>query len=167
MSDNIVLTGLMGCGKTSVGKALSRILKDYTFIDVDDVIVDIESSSISDIFSTKGEAYFREIEKNIIKELSDEEDLIIALGGGAFEAAETREVLSQTGIVFYLKANVETLYNRLKTDTTRPLLQSENPKETLKELLIKREPNYIKAEYTIEVDNKDINTIAEEILSII
>ena len=72
MSANIVLTGLMGAGKSTVGKALAKVLKDYTFIDVDDVIVDIEDMSIPDIFEKKSEAYFRKVEQNVIQELSED-----------------------------------------------------------------------------------------------
>ena len=147
MSPNIVLTGLMGAGKSTVGKALAKVLKDYTFIDSDDVIVDIEGMTIPEIFEKKGEPYFREVEKSIISELSEEEDLIIALGGGAFESEETRKNLENNCITIYLKSSVDRLLNRIKDDKNRPLLQCENPKGKLEELLEKREPNYLKADY--------------------
>lgn len=166
MSVNIVLTGLMGAGKSTVGKALAKVLKDYTFIDSDDVIVDIEGMTIPEIFEKKGESYFREVEKNIISELSEEEDLIIALGGGAFESEETRKNLENNCITIYLKSSVERLLNRIKDDKNRPLLQCENPKGKLEELLEKREPNYLKADYIIETGNKNIDEIVEEILEI-
>ena len=167
MSANIVLTGLMGAGKSTVGKALSKILKDYTFVDVDDVIVDIEGMSIPDIFEKKGEEYFRKIEKEVIQELSEEEDLIIALGGGAFEDKETRETLEENCKVIYLKSNVDRLFSRIKNDKNRPLLQCNDPKGKLEELLKLREPNYLKADYIIETGNKNIDEIVEEILEII
>lgn len=166
MGANIVLTGLMGAGKSTVGKALSKVLKDYTFVDVDEVIADIEGMPIPEIFEKKSEEYFRKIEKEIIQELSEEEDLIIALGGGAYEDENTREILGKTATVFYLKSSVERLYNRVKNDTNRPLLQCENPKGKLTELLEKREPNYLKADYIIETDNKTIDEIAEAITEI-
>ena len=127
MGANIVLTGLMGAGKSTVGKALSKILKDYTFVDVDSVIVDIEGMSITDIFEKKSEEYFRKIEKEIIQELSEEEDLIIALGGGAYEDKDTRETLKNCKVV-YLKSSVDRLLSRIKDDKTRPLLQCEDPR---------------------------------------
>lgn len=166
MSPNIVLTGLMGAGKSTVGKALAKVLKDYTFIDSDDVIVDIEGMTIPEIFEKKGEPYFREVEKSIISELSEEEDLIIALGGGAFESEETRKNLENNCITIYLKSSVDRLLNRIKDDKNRPLLQCENPKGKLEELLEKREPNYLKADYIIETGNKNIDEIVEEILEI-
>ena len=166
MSPNIVLTGLMGAGKSTVGKALAKVLKDYTFIDSDDVIVDIEGMTIPEIFEKKGEPYFREVEKSIISELSEEEDLIIALGGGAFESEDTRKNLENNCITIYLKSSVDRLLNRIKDDKNRPLLQCENPKGKLEELLEKREPNYLKADYIIETGNKNIDEIVEEILEI-
>ena len=165
MGVNIVLTGLMGCGKTTVGKVLKKILKDYTFIDIDDVIVDIEGMSIPEIFEKKGETYFREVEQNIIGELSEEEDLIIALGGGAFESGVNRKNLSENGMIFYLKASVDTLYNNVKGDTNRPLLNCDNPRGKLEELLKKREPNYMKADYVINTDGVDVDKLAEDILA--
>jgi len=167
MSANIILTGLMGAGKSTVGKALSKIFKDYTFVDVDDVIVDIEGMTIPEIFEKKSEKYFRQVEKQVIEELSEEEDLIIALGGGAFEDKETRILLEETGKVFYLKSSVERLFSRIKNDKNRPLLQCENPQEKLRELLKIREPNYLQAEFIIDTDDKEITEIADEIADII
>lgn len=167
MTANIVLTGMMGAGKSTIGQALSKILKDYTFIDVDNVIVDIEGMTISEIFEKKSEEYFRIIEKEIIQELSQEEDLIIALGGGAYENKETREILEENCKVIYLKSTVDRLFNRIKDDKNRPLLQCENPKSKLEELLKLREPNYLKAEYIIETDNKNIDEITKEIIEMV
>lgn len=164
MSANIVLTGLMGSGKTTVGKILSKQLKDYTLIDIDDVISDIEGMSIPEIFEKKSETYFREQEQKIIEELSEEEDLIISLGGGAFESEINRVNLSKNGLTFYLKAEVNTLYERIKGDVNRPLLQCDNPKGKLETLLAKRESNYLKADYIIETDNKNLDLIIDEIL---
>lgn len=164
MSVNIVLTGLMGGGKTTVGKMLVKQLKDYIFIDTDDVISGLEEMSIPEIFKTKSEAYFRELEKKIIEEFSQEDNLIISIGGGAFENEINRENLKQNGKVFYLKASVDTLYERIKGDTNRPLLQCENPRKKLEELLIKREENYLKSDYVIETDGKDIESIVESIM---
>ena len=167
MSANIILTGIMGCGKTSVGKAISKVLKDYTFVDVDDVIVDIEGMSITEIFEKKSEKYFRELEEKIIEELSEEEDLIISLGGGAFESEVNRKNLSENGTVFYLKASIDTLFERIKDDTSRPLLKCDNPRGKLKELLEKRESNYLKADYIIETDGLKVADIIEKIINII
>ena len=164
MSANIVLTGLMGGGKSTVGKLLAKQLAGYVFVDTDDVIVDLEGMSIPEIFEKKGEAYFREVEKNIIAEFSEEENLVIALGGGAFENEENRENLLNSGNVFYLKADVNTLFERIKGDTNRPLLQCDNPKGKLEELLSKREPNYLKAHHTIDTISMSLDEIIETIM---
>ncbi|MCR5265477.1 MAG: shikimate kinase [Cyanobacteria bacterium RUI128] len=165
MSANIVLTGLMGGGKSTVGKLLAKELTGYIFVDIDDVIVDLEGMTIPEIFEKKGEAYFREVEKNIIAEFSEEENLVIALGGGAFENEENRETLLNSGIVFYLRAGVDTLYERIKGDTNRPLLQCDNPKGKLEELLKKREPNYLKAHHAIDTDKMSLDKIIETIIN--
>ena len=166
MSANIVLTGLMGAGKSTVGKSLSKVLKDYTFVDIDDVIVDIEGMSVPEIFEQKSESYFRKIEKEVISELAEEEGLIIALGGGAYEDKETREKLEISGKVFYLKSSVDRLLSRIKNDKNRPLLQCENPRSRLEELLKKREINYLKADYIIETDNKNTDDIVDNIIEL-
>lgn len=165
MSANIVLTGLMGGGKSTVGKLLAKELAGYIFVDTDDVIVDLEGMTIPEIFEKKGEAYFREVEKNIIAEFSQEENLVIALGGGAFENEENRENLLNSGVVFYLKAGVDTLYERIKGDTNRPLLQCDNPRGKLEELLKKREPNYLKAHHIIDTDKMSPDNIIETIIN--
>lgn len=164
MSVNIVLTGLMGCGKSTVGKLISKELKDYIYVDTDDIIVGIEEMSISDIFAQKTEAYFRELEEKVIEELSQEENLIISLGGGAYESKKNRENLSKTGMVFYLKASTDTLYDRIKEDTTRPLLKCDNPKSKLEELLKKREPNYLKSDFVIDTDKKTLKEVVDDII---
>ena len=166
MSANIVLTGLMGCGKSTVGKLLSKKMSGYIFVDLDEVIVDLENMTIPEIFDKKGEAYFRELESQLIEEFSEEEGIILALGGGAFESEQNRDNLLETGCVIYLKASPETLYERVKSDKNRPLLFCDNPKEKLKELLKIREPNYLKANYIIETDNKNPDEIVDEILNL-
>ena len=164
MSVNIVLTGLMGSGKTTVGKLLTKKIKGYTLVDVDDVLQDLEGITITEIFETKGEEYFRNLEKEVISELAQEENLIISLGGGAYEDSETRDNLAENGVVFYLKAGADTLYDRIKDDNSRPLLACEDPKSKLEELLTKREPNYLKSDYVIETDGLEPDDIAEEIV---
>ncbi len=166
MSVNIVLTGMMGCGKTTVGKALVKSLKDYIFVDLDEVIVDLEGISIPDIFDKKGEDYFRTLEEQLVEEFCEEENLILSLGGGAFESKKNREKLLNTGKVIYLKSSVDRLFERVKNDTNRPLLKCENPKGKLEKLLALREPNYLKSHYIVETDNKTIDEIANEILDL-
>ena len=161
MENNIVLIGLMGVGKSTIGKALANVL-NYNFIDIDEEIVKQENMSINDIFAKKSETYFRKLETQIIKKFAGQKNAVISLGGGAFEKAVNREVLLNSGKVFYLCADVDTLYERIKTDSSRPLLKCDNPRGKLEELLKTREPNYKKAHYTIDT-NKELNKIVEEI----
>ncbi|MEI7475043.1 MAG: shikimate kinase [bacterium] len=163
MAKNVVLIGLMGCGKSTVAAILSDKLK-MKFIDTDSLIVQKEERSINEIFAQSGEAYFREIETQLIKEVSADFDCIISTGGGIVERSGNLEYLKQNGIVFYLKTSVQTLYERLKNQSDRPLLKTENPYETLKGLLEKRENKYFLADITIETDNKNPDKIVGEII---
>lgn len=150
--NNIVLIGLMGAGKSTIGKALANNLK-YNFIDIDGEIVKSEKMSINDIFKLKSETYFRELETKTIEKFSQSDNAVISLGGGAFENEKNRTILLNSSKVFYLKASIDTLFERIKTDNSRPLLKCDDPKEKLKELLKKRESNYEKAHYIINAEN--------------
>ena len=141
--ENIILTGYMGCGKTTVGRNVAK-LKDYTFVDTDEMIVEQQHRSISEIFAMDGEQAFRDMETALLKQLIDEkrEHLVISTGGGMPLRTENRQLLSELGRVVYLKASSKTIYNRIKGDTTRPLLQCENPMKRIEEMIAEREPLY-------------------------
>lgn len=160
---NIVLIGLMGAGKTTTGKIISDLL-EFPLIDTDELIEKNAKTTINEIFETKGEQYFRELETNTIKELSKKNGVIISTGGGVVENLINLELLGKNGIIFYLEATPETLYERLKTDETRPLLKNENPLDTLKMLLAKRIRKYKLADYVINTDHSDFKKIADEII---
>ncbi len=161
---NIVLVGLMGAGKTTVGKVLAEKLQKE-FIDTDEVIVKTENKSINEIFTEKGEIYFRELEKNVIARVSQMSDKVISVGGGALENQENIFNLKKNGILFYLKADVDTLEKRLQNATDRPLLKNVPLKEKLAKLLEKREKNYLLSEKVINTNcEKLVETIAEEII---
>ena len=160
---NIVLTGLMGSGKTTVGNLFALEYPEYEFADSDEIIVETMNMSVSTIFEKYGEEKFRQIEKNVIFNLTDSEKNIISLGGGAFEDSETRKSLLDNAVVFYLKASVDTLYERIKDDDSRPLLMTENPKQKLEELLKIREPHYNEAHYIIDTDLLSPYNIVKEI----
>lgn len=161
MTNNIVLIGLMGAGKSTVGKALANVL-NRDFIDIDEEIVKQENMSINDIFDQKSEAYFRELETQVITKFCNRKNTVISLGGGAFEKGVNREILLKSSTVIYLYADANTLYERIKTDSSRPLLKCDDPRGKLNELLKKREPNYLKAHYTIDT-NKRLEEILENI----
>lgn len=164
MNVNIILIGLMGAGKTTVGKNLANVLDNYVFIDTDEAIERKENRKISEIFKEQSEDYFRQIETNTIRELVKTQNQIISIGGGGFEKEENRQLLLNSGKVFYLQADIDILYNRIKDDSTRPLLYCNNPKEKLEELLHKREKNYKKAHFIINTENKSMKEIIKEII---
>ena len=152
MGNNIILIGMPGCGKTTFGAKLAEILPDYIHIDLDSVIERTAGMKISDIFVKYSEDYFRKLEYDTIKSCCTGSNRIISTGGGAFENPDNRATFLKTGKVFYLKTNPDILYERLADDSSRPLLQKENPREILENMLKKREENYKKAHYTINTD---------------
>ena len=160
---NIILTGLMGSGKTSVSCYLSKIFPDFKLIETDSLIVKKEGVSINEIFEIKGENYFRQIERDLICSILKSENQIISLGGGSLENNFDFALAKKNSLIFYLKASIETLYERIKNSNDRPLLKCDNPKAKLKELLDIREKNYLKADYIIDVNNIDIETTAKKI----
>lgn len=162
MGKNIVLVGLMGAGKTTVGELLAKMY-GLVFVDIDKVIELDAGMSISKIFAAKGEEYFRKLESTMILTFSNKSDSIISTGGGAVENGENLKNLKKNGIIVYLKASPEKLFERIKGENNRPLLKNTDPIETLKNLLNKREKNYLKADIIIETDNKTKEEIAEEI----
>jgi len=160
---NIVLTGFMGTGKTEVGKLLAKKLS-YTFVDADTEIELQEKMPITEIFKRFGEPYFRDVESEVIKRLSKMERVVISTGGGAVLRNENVANLKRNGILICLQARPETIYERTKHDTSRPLLQVEDPLQRIKELLEIRRPYYEKADIMIETDNKTPEEVAQEII---
>lgn len=165
MSCNIILIGFMGCGKTSIGSVLACEL-GYSFIDSDEKIEEISQNSINQIFELYGEIYFRQLESSIIKNISKMDNQVIATGGGIIKSQINIYELKRNGIIIYLKASPEHIYNNLKDDDSRPLLQVDNKIHTIKVLLNEREVLYEKyADITVDVSNKDIETINQIIFN--
>ena len=145
----IIIVGLMGAGKTSVGKALAESM-EYDFVDSDDVIVERAGMSISDIFATHGEPHFRALERDVLSDLmQDQQPHVIGTGGGAFMNDKTREVNKTAGISIFLKADLEVLLERVGTGEGRPLLEAGNPREILAGLIERRYPVYAEADLTV------------------
>lgn len=163
---NIILTGFMGCGKTTVGIRLSYRLR-RAMEDTDKLIEKEEGRSISEIFQTDGEAFFRELETKCLKKLiRTAKNMIISVGGGLPVREENRLLLQQLGTVVYLRANAETIYERTKCDTSRPLLQGDDPQGKIRTLLAARADIYEQAaDIVIDVDNKGFDAILEEIIN--
>ncbi len=162
--DNIILIGFMGCGKTGVGIRLSYKLR-RTLIDTDKWIERKQNKSISEIFATEGEEVFRKMEKDCLFELLEKENgRIISTGGGLPTRVENHQFLKQLGRVYYLQVSPETVYERLKGDTTRPLLAGGDPMDKIRKLLEQRKPLYEAcADVIIDVNDKTFQEILEEI----
>ena len=163
----LVLYGMMGVGKTTVGRKIAELL-GYGWYDTDDLIVN-QYGQISEIFEYYGEQYFRRLETDIIKELFNRDGVIISTGGGLVLEKENAEFLKDKGIMVFLRANVETLTDRLKADTGRPLLQgsAENLQTKLSKLLEQRTPIYeLVSDFVVDVDGKTVEEIACEIIQI-
>jgi shikimate kinase len=146
---SIVLVGLMGAGKTSVGRRLAEKL-ELPFVDADQEIETAAGKSIPEIFADHGEPYFREGEKRVIARLLEGGPQVLATGGGAYMNAETREEIRNRGISVWLKADLMVLLKRVAKRDNRPLLNNKNPEEVMRQLINDRYPVYANADVTVE-----------------
>lgn len=160
---NIILVGLMGAGKTSVGKVLAKLLgKD--FVDSDHEIERATGVRIPVIFEIEGEAGFRAREHKMIAELLARHNILLATGGGAVLRADNRALLRAGGTVIYLRAPVKSLLRRTQRDRTRPLLQVPNPEAKLNALYSERDPLYREvAHLIVDTGNQSVRTLAGQI----
>lgn len=161
---NVVLCGMMGCGKSTVGKCLAK-QTGLVHVDTDEVIV-TQYGKIADIFATHGEEYFRTLETQTVKELSGQDGLVVSTGGGLVLRAENVSLLKEKGKIVFLRAKVDTLAARLQADTERPLLKSaESLRERLENLLEVRTPIYeCVADCIVDVDGQTPEEIAAKII---
>ena len=161
---NLILCGMMGCGKSTVGICLAK-LTGRSYYDTDSMIVE-RYGRIADIFEKYGEEYFRDLETEIVKELVQRDNLVIATGGGLMLKRENADLLKINGKIVFLRASVKTLCKRLQADTERPLLQNaDSLRERLETLLKNRAPVYEKAaDLIVDVDEKTPEQIALEII---
>jgi shikimate kinase len=160
----IFLVGLMGAGKTTLGKQLAKALK-LKFIDSDDEIEKRTGVTIATIFDIEGEAGFRDREAAVIDELTQRDGIVLATGGGAVLRDKNREHLKQRGTTVYLNATVEHLYSRTKRDRKRPLLQTADPKARLQELFDLRDPLYREvAEIVLSTGKQPVKTVLQQLL---
>ena len=160
----LVLVGMMGAGKSSVGKRLAQAL-DLPFKDADDEIERAAGLSIPDIFTLRGEAEFREGERRVIARLLDDPPHVLATGGGAFVNDSTRALVKQKAISIWLKADPEVLARRVGRKDNRPLLRGRDPRQVMTELLAAREGAYSEADFTIESDDGPHHRTVEAILA--
>jgi shikimate kinase len=144
----VALVGMMGAGKTAVGKAVAAQL-GVDFLDSDAEIEKAANMTIPEIFERDGEPFFREKESQVINRLLDSAPCVLSTGGGAFLAPRNREAMSAKGVSVWLDAEIDVLWARVKNKDTRPLLRTENPYETLKSIYTARVPIYRLADVTV------------------
>jgi len=161
----LVLVGMMGAGKSSVGKRLAHAL-DLPFKDADEEIERAAGLTIPDIFALRGEAEFREGERRVIARLLDEPSHVLATGGGAFVNPETRALVrTKNAVSIWLKADPEVLARRVGRKDNRPLLRGKDPRQALTELLAAREPAYSQADLIVESDDGPHHHTVDAILA--
>ena len=163
---NIYLVGFMATGKTAIGVELAKRL-NKEFFDLDDLIEQRENMAIVDIFKQKGEPYFRKIEKDMVKETSLRKDLVVGCGGGAIVDSENLSTLKESGLIICLKAEVDVILERSKGTPQRPLLNVEDPKQRIIDLLKKRELFYNQADYIVDTTDLKIKEVVDKILDIL
>src|SRR4051794_12777885 len=146
---SVALVGLMGAGKTSVGRRLALRL-GLPFRDADQEIEAAAGMPISDIFAAYGESYFRDGERRVIARLLQDGPQVLGTGGGAFMSPETRARIAEAGLSIWLKADLDTLMRRVRKRSNRPLLKTPDPEGTMRQLMSAREPIYALADLTVE-----------------
>lgn len=167
LKKTVVLVGMMGAGKTAVGRALAARL-GVPFLDSDAEIVKAANMSIAEIFERDGEPFFRRKESQVIERLLDEERGILSTGGGAYLAEGNRETISEKGVAVWLNADLELLWNRVKHKDTRPLLRTADPKATLTEIFEARVPVYALADLSVKADaGYSIEDMAEQVVDVL
>ena len=160
----VVIVGMMGAGKTAVGTALAR-QRGVAFRDSDEEIVRAASRSIAEIFERDGEAFFRAREAEVITRLLRGPPCVLSTGGGAFLAPANRQVIHDVGISVWLRADLDLLWQRVRHKTTRPLLRTPNPRETLRVLYEARLPHYAEADLIVDaVPELSVESMASRVL---
>ena len=162
---NIFLVGLMGSGKTTIGRALAKRL-NKRFVDADHEIEARTGASIPLIFEIEGEASFRQREADVIRDLTAQEGIVLATGGGAVLNENSRQLLKERGIVVYLRASVSSILQRTSHDRNRPLLQTADPKARIEELSQQRAPLYQEvAHIIVETGRPNVQSVVQNILA--
>ena len=161
---SLVLVGLMGCGKSSIGRRLATKLS-LPFIDADEEIENVAQKSISEIFADHGEAFFRDREAKVIARLLGNGPQILATGGGAFITPETRTKIRENGVSIWLRAELPVLMRRVGKRDSRPLLKGDDPEAVMRRLMAARYPIYAEADLTVESRDIPHDAIVAEILA--
>ena len=165
MKKNLVLTGMMGVGKSTVGKNLAQKLS-YNFVDIDRTIESKEGSTINLIFKNKSESYFRKLENEISLEKLKKKNTVVSLGGGAFLNKSIRREVKNTSVSFWLDVDVSELIKRLKKTKKRPLLYNKNLNVTVNKIYLERKKTYSEADYRIKCNFLGPDKIVDKILKL-
>ena len=165
MSKNLVLTGMMGVGKSTIGKSLAERLS-FSFVDIDKLIETKEGSSINLIFRNKSENYFRRLENIVSLEELKKSDSVISLGGGAFLNNAIRRAVKYSSVSFWLDVDINELTKRLNKTKRRPLLTGKNLRDNINKIYLERKKTYSEADYRIKCNFLDPETIVNKILKI-
>ena len=162
MFKNIILTGFMGVGKTSVG---TRLAKDmgFAFVDTDELIEADQKISITEIFSSFGEPYFRDVEERVIGQVLENGNQVVATGGGAVIRDGNRKAFRENGVTICLTAGPGVIYERIRHETHRPLMQVPDPTAKIRELLEARERFYRQADFIIDTSERSVDDVITEI----
>ena len=162
---NIFLVGMMGAGKTTLGRALAQRL-EMEFVDSDRLLVERTGVPVATIFEIEGEEGFRRRESATLAELAGRDGVVVATGGGAVLSAENREFMRAHGTVVYLRARVDSLWERTRHDASRPLLQTPDPRATLTEIMAERDPLYREAAHVIvDTGSQSASTLVTRVLA--
>lgn len=165
-SRNLILIGLMGAGKSAVGKIVASQL-GIPFVDTDHEIERVSRMAIPELFARYGEPEFRALETRVIKRLLRHGPRVVSTGGGAFINERTRRHLKKGGVSVWLRAELDVLWERVNRRDNRPLLKTENPKQTLADLMTARYPIYAEADLTVQSRDVRKEVVAQEILEAI
>jgi shikimate kinase len=161
---NLALIGFMGCGKSSVGHLVANRLQ-FAFVDTDLLIEEQTGLRVAEVFARRGETAFRELEQAVVGSLADRERTVIATGGGVGANADLLAALKQHALTVWLRASPETIWQRVRRQTHRPLLQVANPQERIRELLTVREPVYRQADVLIHAEDRRVSEVAEQVVN--
>tara|TARA_X000001036_G_scaffold49371_1_gene39428 strand:- start:152 stop:673 length:522 start_codon:yes stop_codon:yes gene_type:complete len=165
LKKNLLLTGMMGVGKSTVGKKLAKKLK-FNFIDIDQIIEKKEKRTIKEIFEDKGENYFRKIEKKISLEELKKSNSVIALGGGAFMNSSIRKEAKNFSMSFWLDLNLKSLLIRLKNVKKRPLLNQDSLEQSVNKIYSERKKIYNKSDFKIKCNSTNVDQIVNKIIKL-
>lgn len=160
---SIVMVGLMGAGKSTIGRRLAQRL-GLPFVDADNAIEEAAAMSIAEIFANYGEAHFRDGERRVVARLLQDEPRVLATGGGAFVNGQTRALVAELGLSVWLKADLDVLMKRVRRRANRPLLNADDPEGVMRRLMAERYPIYAQADVTVETSNAPHHAVVEETL---